>query len=356
VSRLGVRRVLLISDRGIEKTGLLTRVRGALGSLLKATYLDVPQDSSFATVDAATLAGREAGVDGVVCVGGGSVIDTAKAVAVCLGAGGKAIDHVGVHMLRGTPVPHVVLPTTAGTGSEVTNTAVIHHIELGRKVYILDDKLIPAAAILDPQLTSGLPRGLTASTGMDALTHAIESVVSKGGNPISEGLALQAIRMIAQHLPECVANPEQLEARVHMQLASSMAGWAFSVAGVGLVHGMSHALGARHRVPHGTANGILLPHVMRWNAQIAAGKLALVARALGVEGSGSDVELAVQGAEAVSSLLARIGHPLRLSEVGIEASHLLSCAELALTDGATSTNPRAPRSPEEIVSVYREAI
>jgi acyl-CoA reductase-like NAD-dependent aldehyde dehydrogenase/alcohol dehydrogenase class IV len=356
LSRLGVKRALLISDRGIEKTGMLTRIKGALGGLLKATFLDVPQDSSLATVDAATLAGREAGVDGVVCIGGGSVIDTAKAVSVCLGAGGKAIDHVGVHMLRGTPVPFVVLPTTAGTGSEVTNTAVIHHIDAGRKVYVLDDKLIPAVAILDPMLTTGLPRGLTASTGMDALTHAIEAVVSKGCNPISEGLALQAIRMVSKHLPECIEQPGELEARVQMQLASSMAGWAFSVAGVGLVHGMSHALGARHRVPHGTANGILLPHVMRWNAQVASAKLALVARALGVEEAGSDVELARLAANAVAALLTRIGHPTRLSEVSVKEQDFQACAELAMTDGATSTNPRAPRSAEEIVTVYRDAL
>ncbi len=356
VMHLGVKRVLLLSDRGIEQTGLLARVQGALGSMLAATFLDVPQDSSLATVDAASLLGREAGVDGVVSVGGGSVIDTAKAVAVCLGAGGKAIDHVGVHMLRGKPVPHVVLPTTAGTGSEVTNTAVIHHAEAGRKVYILADSLIPDTAILDPMLTVGLPRGLTASTGMDALTHAIEAVVSKTGNPISEGLALQAIRMIAQRLPEVIEHPDNLEARVQMQLASSMAGWAFSVAGVGLVHGMSHALGARQRVPHGTANGILLPHVMRFNVEAAGPKLAQVARALGVQEAAGESELAMLGAAAVATLLARIGHPLRLSEVKVEANDLENCAELALTDGATSTNPRALRSAAEIVSVYRQAI
>jgi aldehyde dehydrogenase (NAD+) len=355
-AQLGIKRVLLISDPGIAKASLLGRVQDALGSMLKATFTDVPQDSSLETVDAAALAGRQAGVDGVVSVGGGSVIDTAKAVAVCLGAGGKVFDHVGVHMLRGTPVPHVVLPTTAGTGSEVTNTAVLHHIEAGRKVYVLDDKLIPNVAILDPMLTTGLPRGLTASTGMDALTHAIEAVVSRTGNPISEGLALQAIRMIAQHLPACVATPDDLESRVQMQLASTMAGWAFSVAGVGLVHGMSHALGARHRVPHGTANGILLPHVMRFNADAASAKLALVAQALGVQATGSDRELALAAAQEVASLLARIEHPLRLSQVAVPDNDFEACAALALNDGATSTNPRAVRSAAEIVAVYREAL
>jgi aldehyde dehydrogenase (NAD+) len=355
VARLGGERVLLISDRGIEAAGLLAVVKGALGSKLKATFLDVPQDSGLDTVDAGARVGREAGVDVVVSIGGGSVIDTSKAVAICLGAGGKAIDHVGVQMMRGKPLPHVVLPTTAGTGSEVTNTAVIRHAELGRKVYFVDDKLFPNTAILDPSLVAGLPRGLTASTGMDALTHAIEAVVSKGGNPISEGLALQAIRMVNEFLPACVERPGELEGRVQMQLASTMAGWAFNVAGVGLVHGMSHALGARHHVPHGTANGILLPHVMRFNVEAAGPKLAQVARALGCSGS-DEASLAVAAADAVAALLTRIGHPTKLSEVGIKAADFPACAELALTDGATATNPRPVRSVAEIVAVYQQAL
>ncbi|HKP64609.1 MAG TPA: aldehyde dehydrogenase family protein [Polyangiales bacterium] len=355
VAKLGGKRVLLISDRGIEKAGLLGGVQGALGSLLKATFLDVPQDSGLETVDAATLAGREAGVDAVVSIGGGSVIDTAKATAICLGAGGKAIDHIGVFMLHGQPLPHVVIPTTAGTGSEVTNCAVIHHREFGRKVYFLDDKVIPQSAILDPTLTTGLPRGLTASTGMDALTHAIEAVVSKTGNPISEGLALQAIRMISEYLPLVIERPLDIEARVQMQMASSMAGQAFSVAGVGLVHGMSHSLGARVGVPHGTANGILLPHVMRFNAPVAAAKLALVARALGVNGDMDDAALALAAADKVSNLLVRTQHPTKLSEVGVKPSDWAACAELSLTDGATMTNPRAVRSAAEVEALYKGA-
>jgi alcohol dehydrogenase class IV len=190
---------------------------------------------------------------------------------------------------------------------------------------------------------------------MDALTHAIEAVVSKSANPISEGLALQAIRMISQNLPVCIETPQNMEARAQMQLASTMAGWAFSVAGVGLVHGMSHALGARVGVPHGTANGIILPHIMRFNVSAAAAKLALCARALGVTGDMDDAQLAAAGADAVASLMTRIGHPTKLSEVGVKPSDWEGCAALAMIDGATSTNPRAPRSAEEIVGLYKTA-
>jgi alcohol dehydrogenase class IV len=152
-----------------------------------------------------------------------------------------------------------------------------------------------------------------------------------------------------------IERPLDLEARVQMQLASSMAGWAFSVAGVGLVHGMSHALGALVRVPHGTANGILLPHVMKFNANAAAGKLALVARALGVTGDLDDTQLALAAAAQVSSLLARTQHPTKLSDVGVKSSDLEACAALAITDGATMTNPRGVRNTAEIIAVYREA-
>jgi aldehyde dehydrogenase (NAD+) len=246
------------------------------------------------------------------------------------------------------------VPTTAGTGSEVTNTAVIHHVELGRKVYMLDDKVIPQVAILDPLLTTGLPRGLTASTGMDAMTHAVEAVVSKRANPISEGLALQAIRMIAENLPLCIEQPTDVEARSQMQMAAAMAGWAFSIASVGLVHGMSHSLGAVARVPHGTANGIMLPHVMRYNLESAGQKLALVGQALGCQGD--QAAMASQAAQAVSDLLVRIGHPTKLSEVGVKQADLAPSAKLAQSDAATMGNPRTPRSVKEIVELFEQAL
>jgi alcohol dehydrogenase class IV len=214
--------------------------------------------------------------------------------------------------------------------------------------------MIPQVAILDPLLSVGLPAGLTASTGMDAMTHAIEAVVGKRANPISDGLALQAIRMIAEHLPVCIERPTDLEARVNMQIAASMAGWAFSIASVGLVHGISHSLGAVARVPHGTANGIMLPHVMRFNVEAAGPKLAQVAQALGCQGD--QASLAHQAAEAITTLLVRIGHPITLSHVGVKKADLAHTAQLSMTDGATSTNPRSPRSAKEIEALLEAAM
>jgi len=366
VTRLGGRRALVISDPGVAGAGLLDTVLSALGTLVVGHFTDVPQDSSFETVDRAARLGREHDADVVVSVGGGSVLDTAKVVSACLSSGGRAIDLVGVSALATVPVPHLAIPTTAGTGSEVTNCAVIHNPALGRKVYVVDDRLIPPAAILDPRMTATLPPGLTTSTAMDALTHAVEAVVSRQRNAISEGLALQAIRMIAETLPAILERPDDLEARVRLQLASTMAGWAFSVAQTGLVHGMSHALGARCRVPHGTANGVLLPHVMRFNAKAARATMALVAKALGCtvaeDGGGDegragepDLALAMAGADAVAELLVRVGHPTRLRDVGVDEADLAPCAELAVADLVTLTNPRAVLDASQVVAVYRAA-
>jgi alcohol dehydrogenase class IV len=191
---------------------------------------------------------------------------------------------------------------------------------------------------------------------MDALTHAVEAVVSKLGNPVSEGLALQAVRMIAEHLPTTIEEPDNLEARVNMQIAASMAGWAFSIANTGLAHGMAHALGGIAGVAHGTANGILLPHVMRYNASVTASKLALIAQALGCPIVSDQNALALSGADAVSTLLKRIGHPTRLSELKFDASLIERCAKLARVDDATTTNPRQPKSADEILELFNQAM
>ena len=357
--RLHGRRALLISDGGVDEAGLADTVRGALGSLLAGEFLEVPQDSGLDVIDVCADHGRSVNADCIVALGGGSVLDTAKGVAVALsdGPSARAIDALGIQMLGRDPLPLLAIPTTAGTGSEVTNCAVIRDADRGRKVYIVDDRIIPPVAILDPQLTVELPPLLTASTGMDALTHAIEAVVSRQSNPISEGLALQAIRLISANLPRVIEDPGDLEGRVLMQQAATMAGWAFSVAQVGLVHGMSHALGARRGVAHGVGNGILLPHVMRFNQPAATAQLVLVAEALGCARDGrDDAATALAAADAVAKLLEEIGHPTRLREVNVPESDLEACARLAVEDLATMTNPRPVRSPAEVVEVYLQAM
>jgi len=295
--------------------------------------------------------------DVVVSVGGGSVIDTAKAACILLANGGRAIEHVGFSMLVGPAVPHIVIPTTAGTGSEVTNVAVIVNRAMEQKVYFVDDRNVPVLAILDPRMTATLPAGLTASTGMDALTHAVEATVSRRRNPICEGMALQAVRLIAGSLPTSVEDGSNLEARSTMQVAAAMAGWAFNIAQTGLVHAMAHALGARCGVPHGTANGILLPHVMRFNMERCVPQMALIAGALGAaDGTkGEEEALSREAPEAAARLLQATSHPTRLRDTGVDREALASCAELAVTDPAGFTNPRGVRFPAQVLELYEAA-
>jgi len=354
----GKERVLVITDPGVVRAGLLDRARQVLGDLVAAVFDAVPQDSGIDVIDAAAALGRQHAADAVLSLGGGSVIDTAKGVSVALGSGLTAIETLGIHHLTGPQLFHVSVPTTAGTGSEVTSAAVIKNRALRIKTYIVDRFITPALAILDPTLTVGLPAGLTASTGMDALTHAIEAYTSRQSNPMADAQALHAIRLIAENLPRAVAQGDDLGARTNMQSAATLAGWAIASAQVGLVHGMSHTLGARHGVPHGTGNGILLPHVLRFHAGSRAthARLAEVSRALGRDTAGlDDREAAESAAAAVSELLATCHHPTKLAEVAVPREDLTECASVAFVDIANLTSARRPIYPGEILEIYEAA-
>ncbi len=355
---LGKRRALVVTDVGVSKAGLLARVHEALGTRIAAVFDEVPQDSGLDVVDAAAALGRRHGVDSIVSLGGGSVIDTAKATGVALAGGLRAIETLGLHHLEGPQTTHIAVPTTAGTGSEVTNAAVLKNHKLRIKSYLLDRFVVPDVAILDPTLTVGLPPKLTAATGMDALTHAIEAYTSRLANPMSDAQAIHAIRLIAANLPRAVKKGDDLEARAAMQSAATLAGWAISSATVGLVHSMSHTIGARYGVPHGVGNGILLPHVMRFNAALpaVAARTAEVAAALGVAAADLTGDRAAgAAADAVAALLVQCGAPTKLSEVGVPKEELATCAEAAMVDMANVFTARRVSFPGEIEEIYRLA-
>jgi acyl-CoA reductase-like NAD-dependent aldehyde dehydrogenase/alcohol dehydrogenase class IV len=359
LDEMGKARALVVTDAGVVAAGLLARVRDAIGDRVACVFADVPQDSSLETIDAAVALGRQHRVDVVVSLGGGSVIDTAKVTAVGLGSSLSAIEAIGMHHLTGPQATHVAIPTTAGTGSEVSNTAVVKNRRLRIKSYVVDRFVTPDLAILDPTLTVGLPPLLTAATGMDALTHAVEAYTAKNANPMSDAQALHAVRLVARWLPRAVSHGDDLEARSAMQSAATLAGWAFSSAAVGLVHGMSHAIGARYGVPHGIGNGILLPHVMRFNAEIAAAaeRLADVAAALGVDRAGlTATAAAARGADRVAELLALCVHPTRLSAVGVPEDGIDATSQAAFVDIANAASARRPASPGEIAALYRRAL
>jgi len=349
-------KAFLITDKGVEEAGLADMVVKALGSKWVGTYNEIPQDSGIHVVNEAYQIAKEKGADILVSVGGGSVIDTAKGVAILLKGGGKLEDYYGVQNLTEPQTPHIAIPSTAGTGSEVTWAIVVKDYERNQKIVFGDDHVIPNTAILDPNMVKGLPPMITAFTGMDALTHAIEAIHAIESEPISDGMAFYAIRLIMNNLPICVENGEDLFARGQQQIAATMAGAAFGLAQTGLVHATAHSIGALYKVPHGLGNSIMLPHVMAYNMDEVADRYALVAEAMGIKEKGmSDEEASKAAIEAVFELTKKIGLPQKLSEVGVPESGLEAAADLTLSDSQVIYNPKPIFDAEEVMGVLRKA-
>lgn len=354
---LGCEKALVVTDRFLyDNTDLVKGIEKTLGDSCAGVFADVPSDSGLHVVNQGFRLAKERGAQGVVSVGGGSVIDTAKGIALLLREGGELQDYQGFQMLTRKVAPHVCLPTTAGTGSEVTYIAVIKDHDKKQKLLFGDHHLIPDVAILDPLLTVGMPAPLTAATGMDALSHAVEAITSSQREPISDALGLHAIRLIGRWLPAAVKNGVDVNARGHMLIASTLAGAAFGNAQVGLVHAIAHTVGARHGVHHGLANAIALPYVMRFNNPEVADQQAAVAEALGVDTRGLTAEEAgLAAAEAVAQLGADLGLPATLLEAGVPEDDLAACAQVALSDGAIIYNGRPVFDPDEVLMVLRKA-
>lgn len=347
---------VLVTDAGIAATGLVDKTKKTMGNLLKGIYSDVPQDSGMEVVDKGARMALSTGADVVVSLGGGSVIDTAKGMCILMKEGGSMRDFQGMQILTRPQTPHIVIPTTAGTGSEVTAGAVILDKEQGQKIIIFENFNIPRVAILDPRLTENLPPDLTASTGMDAMTHAVESYTAQQRNPISDAAALHAIRLISRYLPMAVKHGSDMLARGQMQIAALLAGWAFSNAMVGLVHAMSHSLGAICRVPHGLANGIILPHVMTYNLEEIPTLTADIAETLGEDIRGmTPMEAGKAGIDKMNELSQSIGLPQRLKDTGIDKVQLKECAELSISDGSIIYNARMIFEAEEVLEIYQKA-
>ena len=356
VDTLGGSKALVVTDRGLIEAGLAEKVEKALGRRYVGTFDQCIPDSGFHLVDEGAAFALEKGADILVSVGGGSVIDTAKGMAVIMKEGGKLKDYRGMQVLRRPQTPHIVVPTTAGSGSEATWFAVIKDWDSNVKEAFVDVHLIPDRAILDPHMVAGLPPHLTAGPGMDALSHAVEAIHSLQRQPIIDGMALQAIRLISENLPRCVEKGDDLVARGQQQLAATMAGIAFGNSQPGLVHAMAHPVGALFKVPHGVANAILLPYVMLFNMQECADRYALVARAMDLDvRSLSDKEAGRAAVEAIWELTQKIGLPQKLREVGVPEDGLAEAADYSLADGSIVYNPRLVTDQQEVLEVYRAA-
>ncbi|MFA6035297.1 MAG: iron-containing alcohol dehydrogenase [Myxococcota bacterium] len=346
---LGAKRPMILTDKGVEAAGLLAKVQAAFVDCkmeIGQIFTDVPVDSSNRVVNRIARLFKDTGCDSLVAVGGGSVIDTAKGVNIVLAQETEdLLNFQGVDRLTGTMKPFITIPTTSGTGSEVTNVAVILNEETHAKMAFVSGKLFSHVTLLDPAMLVTMPPKITASTGMDALTHAIEAYTCLQKNPMSDAMALAGIRKIVENLAAAVKNGKDENARINMADGALMAGAAFSNSMVGMVHAIAHSVGAASRVAHGVANSILLPYGMEYNVGKAASELSELAPLL-YKGdlTGLDTKAralkAVEGVRALTAELNRLcGLPLRLSEAGVKAEQLEQIAKLSVNDGALTYNP-----------------
>ncbi len=321
-------------------------------------FSDVKANPTIANVQHGVAAFKESGADFIVALGGGSSIDTAKGIGIVVNnpdfADVKSLE--GVAATRYKAVPTFALPTTAGTAAEVTINYVIIDEDAKKKMVCVDPNDIPAVAIVDPELMYSMPKGLTAATGMDALTHAIESYITPGAWAMSDMFELKAIEMIAANLKAAVDNGNDVAAREAMSQAQYIAGMGFSNVGLGIVHSMAHPLGAHYDTPHGVANALLLPYVMEYNAESpAAPKYIHIAKAMGVNIDGMTESEGIRAAvDAVRKLSLSIGIPQKLHEINVKEEDLHQLAVDAFNDVCTGGNPR-PTSVEEIEALYRKA-
>jgi alcohol dehydrogenase class IV len=359
VRALGARHVFVVTDPGVRAAGLLDCVTGPLDQAgIPVTVFDrVTADSSSTLIVEAGKTLAESGAEVVVGLGGGSALDTAKAVAALATNPGSPLDYVGLHKVTVRPLPVVAVPTTAGTGSEVTLWSVFTDDGRRLKVAIGGLLMYPAVALCDPELTLGLPRPLTAATGMDALGHAIECYTNTACQPISASLALRAIELIGAHLRTAASNGRDREARYAMMLASTMAGVAMNSTRLGLAHALAMPLGSGAlKIPHGIAIAVTLPHVMEFNHLAAPDRFAAVARALGEPVEGLPVpDAAARAACAVRRLAEAIGIPAGLSEFGLNDDLIPGVVDEAIKSGNVAVNPRRT-SRDELAGVLRRAL
>lgn len=360
-------RPMVVTNAQLRELGLVDVVLEALadgGVSVGAIYDDVPVDSSVQVVNELARAYGAGGCDSLVAVGGGSVLDTAKGASIVITTGASDLrEHMGSEVVNARAmVPLIAVPTTAGTGSEVTGAAVIKDTERHIKMGFVSPHLVPDVAVLDPRMTRSLPPRLTASTAMDALCHAVEAFSCRQANPVSDAYARASIDLLREYLPRVLDQPRDSTARLALANASLLAGASFSNSMVGIVHAMGHACGGGCSVAHGDAMGILLPHGMAYNLDVAGdryGELLLHLAGSEVFASTPAKERPAAAVEAVRSLLRlaanKAGMPTRLSEVGMTTEQLPAVAAAAINDGAMSFNPK-DASAHDVLGILESAL
>ena len=360
IKRLGLHKAFVATDKDLIKFGVADKVLKVLenAGIPYEIFSEIKPNPTVSNVKAGVEAFAKSGADFILAIGGGSSIDTSKAIGIITNNPdfSDVVSLEGVAPTRKKSVPIIALPTTAGTAAEVTINYVITDEENHKKMVCVDPNDIPAVAIVDPELMYSMPKGLTAATGMDALTHAIESYITPGAWAMSDMFELKAIEMIAANLKAAVDNGNDVVAREAMSQAQYIAGMGFSNVGLGIVHSMAHPLGAHYDTPHGVANALLLPYVMEYNAESpAAPKYINIAKAMGVNTDGmTELEGVRAAVEAVRNLSLSIGIPQKLHEINVREEDLHQLAIDAFNDVCTGGNPRST-SVEEIEELYRKA-
>lgn len=354
----GFKKALIVTDKVLNQIGMVKQVTDLLNdrNIETVVYDGTQPNPTIKNVEAGLALLKENQCDFVISLGGGSPHDCAKGVALVASNGGKIADYEGLDVSKKPQLPLISINTTAGTASEMTRFCIITDEESHIKMAIVDKNTTPIMSVNDPKLMLAMPASLTAATGMDALTHAVEAYVSIAATPVTDAVAIKAMEMIQANLRDVVSDGENLEAREQMAYAQFMAGMAFNNASLGYVHAMAHQLGGLYDLPHGVCNAVLLPHVQRYNAQVCPERLRDVAKAMG-----ADVENLTpqQGADKAIELIQQLSKdvniPTGLEQLGAKLEDLPTLATNALKDACGFTNPKQA-SHEEIVEIFTQAM
>ncbi|WP_328528036.1 iron-containing alcohol dehydrogenase [Nocardioides sp. NBC_00368] len=357
-ARLGARRPFVVTDPGIVEAGWvdeLLRLLRAEG-LAPVLWTDVTPNPKDHEVRRAYERYVETEADVIVAIGGGSCMDAAKGVAVLSGNGGDILDYAGIDQIARPIPPMLMIPSTSGTGADVSQFCIVTDTDRRVKLTIMGRALVPDVSITDPRLLTTMPEALNAATGLDALTHGIESYVSLAHNPLADGHAMSSVALVCRHLRSTITDPGAMEHRAMMAQASLQAGLAFTNAILGATHAMSHQVGGLLDAPHGVVNGVLLPHVIRYNARSVPERFVGLARAAGLPVDGVPGYVAAEMlADHVRRLADDVGVPRGLRDLGVTDTDLDTLSVTTLDDACLTTNPR-PASRAEIHALFREAL
>lgn len=357
LQELGFEKALIVTDAVLVKVGAVKAVTSLLDSICiqYEIYDGVEPNPTIEQVEAGVQLVKQGGCDCIISFGGGSPHDAAKGIAVVATNGGSIADYEGVNKVPKAMLPLIAINTTAGTASEMTRFAIITDHARRVKMAIIDWKVTPTISVDDPLLMLGMPKGLTAATGMDALTHAMEAYVSTASTPVTDACALHAIRLISNYLRTAVHHGDNIEARDMMSYAEFLAGMAFNSASLGYVHAMAHQLGGFYNLPHGVCNAVLLPAVQEYNAKFVPELFIDIAQAMGISDVGEDEQKAVKEVlAAIRKLSKDVDIPINLNALGVKPEDYDVLATNAMKDACGLTNPHQP-SKEEVIALYHQA-